>query len=119
MDNASPPNAELRREFRRQLQVPLTAVDELGQRLDGRTADISASGLGCTLPTQMFAGAVLLVSFSLPTRPGGQVVHARARVMHSMLQPGGFRTGLLWVETAEEARDTIRSFARPAPPLRL
>jgi hypothetical protein len=119
MDNASPPKPELRREYRRQLQVPLTAVDETGQRLDGRTADVSASGLGCVLSNQMLTGAVLLISFSLPTRPGGQVVHARARVMYSTLQPGGFRTGLVWAEIAEETHQTIRAFARPAAPLRL
>jgi hypothetical protein len=119
MDNASPNNLELRQELRRRLQVSLTALDELGQLINGRTTDISASGLGCMLPIQMSPGKVLMVSFSLPSRLGGQVVHARARVMNSMLQAEGFRTGLLWTEIAEETRRKIREFAKPAPFLRM
>jgi hypothetical protein len=119
MDNDSPPKSELRQEYRRRLQVPLIVLDEQNQRIDGRTADISASGLGCMLSTQLHPGTVLMLSFSLPTQLGGQVVHARARVMNSTLHSDGFRTGLLWTDIAEETRQKIRAFAKPAPFLRI
>ncbi|MFM7505266.1 MAG: PilZ domain-containing protein [Rubrivivax sp.] len=119
MDNDSPPKSELRQEYRRRLQVPLIVLDEQNQRIDGRTADISASGLGCMLSAQLHPGTVLMLSFSLPSQRGGKVVHARARVMNSTLHSDGFRTGLLWTDIAEETRQKIRAFAKPAPFLRI
>jgi hypothetical protein len=39
--------------------------------------------------------------------------------MNSTLHSDGFRTGLLWTDIAEETRQKIRAFAKPAPFLRI
>jgi len=106
--------AEQRVAPRRSLIVPVTVMVAADRRLVGRTLDVSAVGLGLTLPESLPSGSAVAVAFDLPTPMSGHVpIRAGARIAYCALVPksGHYRTGVQWVTMTEEMRRIVRAFS--------
>ena len=110
-----PPNpADQRTAPRRSLIVPVTVLVAADRRLAGRTLDVSAVGLGLTLPESLPSGSAVAVAFELPTPMSGPVpIRAGGRIAYCALVPktGRYRTGVQWVTMGDELRRLVRAFS--------
>lgn len=110
--------ADQRAAPRRNVIVPVTVVAADGRRLVGRTLDVSAVGLGLTLPENVHLGSVVAAALDLPTQKFGVLaVRASGRVAYSALQPktGAYRIGLQWLTISEGTLRGVRAYSIGGP----
>jgi len=68
LPGTAPDPSDQRAAPRRSVIVPVTVVVADGRRLVGRTLDVSAVGLGLTLPENVNPGSAVAAAFDLPAR---------------------------------------------------
>jgi len=118
LPGTAPDPSDQRAAPRRSVIVPVTVVVADGRRLVGRTLDVSAVGLGLTLPENVNPGSAVAAAFDLPAHKSGLVaVRASGRIAYSALVPktGAYRIGLQWLTVSEETLRQLRAYSIGGP----
>jgi hypothetical protein len=80
--------------------------------LQGRTLDISASGLSLTFDHKMAVGDVATVSFELFVEGKAQVLSCRSRVNYCIFSGDHFKIGFQFMNPDMATMATINKFLR-------
>jgi len=97
--------------YRTELPVIVRVLGEQGYvRVHGRCFEIAEAGLGAVITSELPAGEMVSLEFSIPNAPEPYVL--RAVVRHRM----GFLHGFEFVGLLNEQREQIRALCHKLPP---
>jgi c-di-GMP-binding flagellar brake protein YcgR len=103
---------EQRRSARKILQTKAVFVIDGKAPCIGRTADISATGVGLLLPNPLSAGLQGRVAFDMYFNGKLHAFRVEAKVMHCVFGAGAFKIGLLFVRLDLPSTTAISEYLR-------
>lgn len=91
----------------------LTCQDDA--RVQGRTLDISSTGMAVVMPLSPALGLICMIAFSVPTAARqSKKIEIAGRIIYSILSgpQGGFRLGLEFMDIPVDIASAIQAFIR-------
>jgi len=97
--------------YRTELPIIVRVLGQEGYvRVHGRCFEIAEAGLGAVITSELPAGEMVSLEFTLPDAPDAYVI--RAVVRHRM----GFLHGFEFISLLSEQRESIRKLCHKLPP---
>ncbi len=103
---------EQRRSARKILQTKAVLIIGGKAPCVGRTADISATGVGLLLPNPLSSGLQGRVAFDMYFNGKLHAVRVEAKVMHCVFGAGEFKVGLVFVRLDSPSTSAISEYLR-------
>jgi hypothetical protein len=97
--------------YRTELPIIVRVLSQEGYvRVHGRCFEIAEAGLGAVITSELSAGEMVSLEFTIPDTPDPYVI--RAVVRHRM----GFLHGFEFISLLPEQRESIRNLCHKLPP---